>query len=117
MGDIAHGDSSSSAEPSRAKRLLVLEPVHLRDVVQAHLQCSSSWSRLPAADAAAPKRLAKVASEPAIAKKGPAKPAVPVREILPFQAASGTMPRPEAWAPLLGERARRAELQMQQRLR
>jgi len=89
--------------------------------VESHLHGSSSWSRLPGAkEVAGPKRLSKAApqqsaSQPLLAKV-PAKPAAPVRELLPFQSL-GAMPRPEAWAPLLGERARRAELQMQQRLR
>lgn len=99
-----------------------LQPLLLRGAVQHKLQGSSSWSRLPAAQPVAPKRPSKVApersaSQPLLSKKAPPKPAVPVRDLLPFEAHRSLGPRPEAWAPLIGERARRAELVMQQRLR
>jgi len=133
IGTYARLDAGDSAVAASLKPTLprdaVPQPPLQRGTVQAHLQGSLSWSRLPAAEAAAPKRLsicvprdlAKAAiprssSQPLLLKKATAKSAAPVKELLPFQA-MGAMPRPEAWDPHRGERARRAELQMQQRLR
>merc|ERR1712072_1373546 len=104
-------------------RNAALRPALLRDAVQAQLQCSTSWSRLPLPAESASKQLSKVelqlqraASLPSLQKRMPAKPAAPVKKLMPFQASHWPVTA-EAWAPHLGARAKRAEVQMQQRLR
>lgn len=119
------GDSTVAAfKPAPLEDTFLQPPIQQRvGAVQAHLQGSSSWARLPAAMAPSPKRVSmcqaaipRSSSQPLLSKKATAKPAASLKELLPFQAIGG-MPRPEAWDPLQGQRARRAELQMQRRLR
>jgi len=90
-------------------------PAMLRDNVVARLQGSSSWAQLQVAEPRHAKvALRRAASQPSL-PKAPVKPSAPVRVLLPFQ--SGAVPRVEPWAPHLGARARRAEVEMMQRLR
>jgi len=97
----------------------IVKPALMRHAVNEQLQGSSSWKRvLPANQEPGPKfikRLEKTASLPALKQPAPAapapvpaRPAAPVKELLPFS--RGAKPQATAWAPHLGARARDAEL-------
>jgi len=102
-----------------------MRPRKMRDAVHKNLQGSESWSRLATTvDVSASKHAAKAAqlhkaaSLPSLREQqAPSKPTAPVNYLLPFQANRGAVPRPEAWAPYLSDRAKHAELKMQYRLR
>jgi hypothetical protein len=113
-------DDKDSAAITRSMQDASAKLMPSPDVLQAQLACSASWVRLPqptGTSSRPAKAFQRTSSLPALTQKGAAKPTAPVKELLPFQRPRAVAMRPEPWAPLLGARARRAEIEMHRRLR
>lgn len=112
--------ANSVDEVRPTSRDATARPMLTRDTLQTHLQSSTSWTRLPSTNSLASKVTAKAAFQRAASLPSlprPEKATAPVKKLLPFQKVRGVGPQPEAFAPHLGARAKRAEVQMLQRLR